>query len=93
MVFEGATATPAFQSDVGQVLVPALHSDDVVIWDNLKPHIAAAVAVVEAGARVVPLPPSSPYMTLIEMDQADSTSSDRWCEPTRAGYYRRRRVA
>ena len=29
----------------------------------------------------------------IETDQADSTSSDRWCEATGAGYDRRRRAA
>jgi len=29
----------------------------------------------------------------IETCQADSTSSDRWCEATRAGYDRRRRAA
>ena len=29
----------------------------------------------------------------VETDQADSTSSDRWCEPTGAGYDRRRRAA
>jgi transposase len=68
VVFEGATDTPAFQSYVEQVLVPALQPDDVVIWDNLKPHKAAAVvaAVEQAGARVVPLPPSSPDLTPIE---------------------------
>ena len=29
----------------------------------------------------------------VETDQADSTSSDRWCEATGAGYHRRRRAA
>ena len=29
----------------------------------------------------------------VETCQADSTSSDRWCEPTGAGYHRRRRAA
>jgi len=29
----------------------------------------------------------------IETDQADSTSSDRWCEAPGDGYHRRRRVA
>jgi transposase len=67
-VFPGATDTPAFQSYVEQVLAPALRPDDVVIWDNLKPHKAQAVvaAVERAGARVVPLPPSSPDLTPIE---------------------------
>lgn len=68
VVFQGATDTPAFQSYVEQVLVPELRSGDVVIWDNLKPHKARAVvaAVEQAGAHVVPLPPSSPDMTPIE---------------------------
>jgi transposase len=68
VVFQGATDTPAFQSYVEQVLVPELQPDDVVIWDNLKPHKAKAVvaAVEGAGARVVPLPPSSPDLTPIE---------------------------
>src|SRR5262249_18637016 len=43
VVFRGATDTPAFQSYVEQVLVPALRADDVVIWDNLQPHKAPAV--------------------------------------------------
>jgi transposase len=68
VVFPGATDTAAFQSYVEQVLVPELQADDVVIWDNFKPHKAQAVvaAVEQAGARVVPLPPSSPELTPIE---------------------------
>jgi transposase len=68
VVFQGATDTPAFQSYVEQVLVPALKPEDVVIWDNLQPHKAQAVmaAVERAGARVIALPPSSPDLTPIE---------------------------
>jgi transposase len=68
VVFQGATDTAVFQSYVEQMLVPELHPDDVVIWDNLPPHKAPAVvaAVEQAGARVVPLPPSSPDLTPIE---------------------------
>jgi transposase len=68
VVFPGATDTAAFRSYVEQVLVPELQVDDVVIWDNLQPHKAQAVlaAVEQAGARVVPLPPSSPDLTPIE---------------------------
>ena len=43
---------------------------------------------------------SAPFVILgycrrwsVETDQADSTSSDRWCEATGAGYHRRRRAA
>jgi transposase len=68
VVFQGATDTPAFQTYVEQVLVPELEPEDVVIWDNLQPHKAAAVvaAVEQAGARIIPLPPSSPDLTPIE---------------------------
>jgi transposase len=68
VVFRGATDTAAFQSYVEQVLVPQLRAEDVVIWDNLKPHKARAVvsAVEGVGAEVMPLPPSSPDMAPIE---------------------------
>lgn len=68
VVFRGATDTQAFRNYVEQVLVPELQFDDVVIWDNLQPHKAQAVldAVERVGARVVPLPPSSPDLTPIE---------------------------
>jgi transposase len=68
VVFRGATDTATFRSYVEQALVPELRRGDVVIWDNLRPHKAQAVvdAVAGAGARVVPLPPSSPDLTPIE---------------------------
>jgi transposase len=80
---------------VEQVLVPALRPGDVVIFDNLAAHPRPEVteAIERAGARVLPLPPYSPDFNPIETDQADSTSSDRWCEPTGTGYHRHRRVA
>lgn len=68
LVFPGATDTTAFQQYVHEVLAPRLRPGDVVIWDNLKPHKAKAVvqAVESAGARVLPLPPSSPDFSPIE---------------------------
>jgi len=53
---------------VEDVLVGELKPDDVVVWDNLKPHQSddAIDAVEEAGTRVVPLPPYSPDLTPIE---------------------------
>jgi len=43
------------------VLVPELHAGDVVVFDNLKPHLASGVAraIEHAGAKVLPLPPYS----------------------------------
>src|SRR5512135_282515 len=68
LAFPGATDTAAFQTDVEQVLVPELHAGDVVVFDNLKPHLASGVAaaIKQAGADVLPLPPSSSDSTPIE---------------------------
>jgi transposase len=68
LAFPGATDTAAFQTYVEQVLVPALHAGDVVVLDNLKPHLAAGVAaaIEGAGASVLQLPPYSPDYTPIE---------------------------
>jgi transposase len=68
LAFPGSTDTAAFQSYVDQVLVPALHAGDVVVLDNLKPHLApgVAAAIERAGASVLPLPPYSPDYTPIE---------------------------
>src|SRR3954464_10832707 len=95
LAFEGALNAITFQTDVEQVLVPALHRGDVVVFDNLSSHLSPEVfeAIERAGASVLPLPPYSPDFSPIEKDQADSTSSDRWCEPTDTGYHRHGRVA
>ena len=68
LAFPGATNTAVFEQYVTEMLVPKLKPDDVVIWDNLKPHQSEeAVEAVEAvGAEVVPLPPWSPDLTPIE---------------------------
>jgi transposase len=68
LAFPGATNTGTFETYVEDVLVPELRPDDVVIWDNLKPHRSeeAIEAVESAGAEVVPLPPYSPDLTPIE---------------------------
>ena len=44
LVIPGATNTAVFRAYVEQILVPELHEGDVVIFDNLKPHLAAGVA-------------------------------------------------
>jgi transposase len=68
LAFPGSTDTTAFRSYVERVLVPELHEGDVVVLDNLKPHLASGVAAAleRAGARVLPLPPYSPDYTPIE---------------------------
>jgi transposase len=68
LALPGSVDTAAFQSYVDQVLVPELHQGDVVVFDNLKPHLAPGVsaAIERAGARVLPLPPYSPDYTPME---------------------------
>jgi len=68
LAFPGATDTAAFQTYVELVLVPELRAGDVVVFDNLKPHLAASVAtaIEHAGAEVLPLPPYSSDYTPIE---------------------------
>ena len=68
LAFPGATDTAAFRTYVEMVLVPELHAGDVVVFDNLKPDLAAGVAaaIKQAGADVLPLPPYSSDYTPIE---------------------------
>ena len=68
LAIEGAVNAPTFLAYVEQVLVPALHPGDVVIFDNLSSHRSSEVtaAIERAGASVLPLPPYSPDFTPIE---------------------------
>jgi transposase len=68
LAFPGSTDTTAFQTYVKDVLVPELREGDVVVFDNLKPHLSALVApaIANTGARVLLLPPYSPDYTPIE---------------------------
>jgi transposase len=68
LVFPGGTNEAAFQTYVDDVLVPALHEGDVVVFDNLAAHLKPGVieAIERAGASVLPLPPYSPDYTPIE---------------------------
>jgi transposase len=95
LAIEGAVNAPTFLTYVEQVLVPALRRGDVVVFDNLTSHLSPAEfeAIERVGAAVLPLPPYSPDLAPIEKDQADSTSSDRWCAATDAGYHRPRPAA
>jgi transposase len=70
LVFPGATDTTAFQSYVDEVLTPGLKPGDVVVFDNLKPHLAPGVkaSIKRAGATVLRLPPySSDYNPIEEL--------------------------
>jgi transposase len=68
IVIHGAVDTATFETYVQDVLAPQLHPGDVVVWDNLSPHKAAAAAeaVERMGAKVIRLPPVSPDMDPIE---------------------------
>src|SRR5882757_6188598 len=68
LAFPGSVNAATFESYVEQILVPALHRGDVVIFDNLTSHLSPAVfeAIERAGASVLPLPPYSPDYTPIE---------------------------
>jgi transposase len=68
LAFSGGTDAATFQTYVEQVLVPALHEGDVVVFDNLAAHLRPEVteAIERAGASVLPLPPYSPDLTPIE---------------------------
>jgi transposase len=68
LAFPGSTDATTFGTYVEEVLVPALHEGDVVVFDNLSAHLGPAVveAIEGAGASVLPLPPWSPDYTPIE---------------------------
>jgi transposase len=70
LVFSGATDTTAFQEYVDQVLATELKPGDVVVFDNLKAHLAPGVeeSIKKAKATVLPLPPySSDYNPIEEL--------------------------
>jgi len=68
LVFEGATDEAAFQTYVGDVLVPVLPPGDIVVLDRLAVHRRPGVAraLRKAGAGVWYLPPYSPDYNPIE---------------------------
>jgi transposase len=68
LAFPGARDTAAFQTYVEMVLVPELRAGDVVVFDNLSPHLSSGVtaAIEQAGAKVLRLPPYSSDYTPIE---------------------------
>jgi hypothetical protein len=84
MVLDGPMNRAAFQASFEQVLVPTLHSGDMVILDNLSAHKRADVrrAVEAAGATLRYLPPYLPDFDPIEYP---SPSSRPLCEGQRHG--------
>jgi len=68
MAYEGGTTKHAVLHFVRHAVVPALHRDDVIVWDNLKAHYCEGVreAIEAVGAHVVFLPPYSPELNPIE---------------------------
>jgi transposase len=68
MTVDGAVDTEVFLAFVREVLVPTLHTGDLVVMDNLRPHYGCeAVALIRAaGAEVLYLPAYSPDFNPIE---------------------------
>jgi len=90
-VFQGATDTQAFGTDVDEVLAPELRPGDVVVFDNLKPHHSPHVkrSIRRAGASVLPLPPySSDYDPIEELWSKFKGELRRVAERTTEGLYR-----
>lgn len=88
--FPGATNTAAFQTYVEMVLGPELHRGDVVVFDNLQPHLASSVTatIKQAGADVLRLPPySSDYTPIEEMWSKAKQYVRRAAARTRTGLY------
>ena len=57
-----------FNTFIEKLLIPALKPNDVVIMDRLKVHLSASVEklINNVGAKVIPLPSSSPELNPIE---------------------------
>ncbi len=68
MILEGATNAAAFEAYLEHILVPSLHSGQVVVMDNLRVHKSARVRqlIEEAGCQVLFLPAYSPDFSPIE---------------------------
>lgn len=69
MVLDGPMDGNAFIAYIEQVLVPELNKGDIVIMDNLPSHKIKGVklAIENAGAKLLYLPPYSPDFNPIEM--------------------------
>ena len=69
MLLDGPIDGDAFRAYVTHVLVPELTQGDIVVMDNLPAHKVTGVrlAIEQAGATLLYLPPYSPDFNLIEM--------------------------
>ena len=67
-VLDGPMDGDCFLAYVEQILVPTLHKGDVVVIDNLPAHRVKGVkiAIEDAGATLLHLPPYSPDFNPIE---------------------------
>ena len=67
-VLDGPINGEAFLAYVEQILVPTLKPGDVVVMDNLGSHKNQSIrsAIRAAGAKLIFLPPYSPYLNPIE---------------------------
>ena len=69
MLLDGPMDGDAFRAYVTHVLVPELTQGDIVVMDNLPAHKVTGVrlAIEQAGATLLYLPPYSPDFNPIEM--------------------------
>ena len=83
MVLDGPLDGICFAGFCQQLLVPNLHSGDLVILDNLSCHKSAvAIATVEnIGAKMIYLPPYSPDLNPIENIFSKLKQLIRGCRP------------
>ncbi len=65
---KGAVDGLFFNAFIEKFLLPELKSTDVLVMDRLKIHLSSAVEelINSVGARIIPLPPSSPEFSPIE---------------------------
>jgi transposase len=68
MIIEGAANATAFEAYLEHILVPSLHSGQIVVMDNLRVHKGARVRqlIEEKGCQVLFLPAYSPDLSPIE---------------------------
>ena len=68
MIIEGAANATAFEAYLEHILIPSLHSGQIVVMDNLRVHKGARVRqlIEEKGCQVLFLPAYSPDLSPIE---------------------------